>query len=168
MTLRSAFIQLVSDPVSALLYRWNWKAALFSAIFRGGIFFLVNLDAGLQAAAGALTIEFLYRSFTAGFYGALTQAFRKVEPAYQAGVAVGLGMPVLAHSIEAAVHLVHGTPNLATSIAASVLFTFLSTHFNLYAMRHGVLIAGPEAATLSSDLRNIPAVLAGFLTQFRR
>ena len=31
--------------------------------------------------------EFCYRAITAGFYGALTQAFRKVEPLWQGTLA---------------------------------------------------------------------------------
>jgi hypothetical protein len=49
------------------------------------------------------------------------------------------------------------------SIAASVVFTALSTLFNLYAMRRGALIVGAGRGSLLEDLRRSPALLADFL-----
>jgi hypothetical protein len=38
----------------------------------------------VHAAEGAMLAEFVYRGITAGFYGALTQAFRKAAPVWKA------------------------------------------------------------------------------------
>lgn len=80
MTVQAALLELFRNPGRLLLRRWNWKAAIFSPIFRSIIFLCANLTAGWSAVLGAMSAEFIYRCVTAGFYGALTQAFRSAEP----------------------------------------------------------------------------------------
>lgn len=157
------FRALAFDPWGLLIQRWNWKAAIFSSLFRGSIFFTVNLAAGWRAALGALLAEFLLRAATSGFYGALTQAFRRVEPAHTAALTVVILLPVATHSLEFLVHWARGTPKLALSIAVSACFTCVSTLFNLYAMRRGTLVTGHGGASLADDMRRMPGVVAGFL-----
>ena len=86
--------------------------------------------------------EFLFRFATSGFYGALTQAFRRVEPARTGMIAAMVILPLLAHTLEFIVHWWRGTANLGLSITVSLCFTAVSTSFNLFAMRRGVLIVG--------------------------
>lgn len=145
---------------SPSLLLWNWKAALFSSLYRGGMFFAVNLGAGMHAALGAMGAEFAYRSVTAGFYGGLTQAASRTGPRRAALAAAGI--VVLSHAIELTVHWLRGTPNLRASIAVSVVFTALSTLFNLHAMRRGVLVTGADSRSFLQDLRAMPRTLASF------
>ncbi|MBV9403846.1 MAG: hypothetical protein JO211_00770 [Acidobacteriaceae bacterium] len=154
---------LCTQPHELLVKRWNWKAALLSSIFRALIFFTANLAAGWRAACGALLAEFAYRSVTSGFYGAMTQAFREAEPAWLASTVAVVLLPLLSHSLELGVHLLRGTPKLLTSFVSSVCFTCISTMFNLYAMRRGALVVCSGAGSLASDLRRVPALIAGFL-----
>jgi hypothetical protein len=135
---------------------------LLSPLFRGSIFFLVNLPAGVGAAAGAMSAEFLFRALTAGFIGALTQNFRRVEPAWQAVLIVLIALPSLQHSCEFLVHWSRETPLLGASIGASICLTALSTAFNFYAMRQGSLIVGREGRSLLDDLAAYPRLLLGF------
>lgn len=162
MTLKNALRHIIEDPGELLLRRWNWKSALFSSLFRASIFFSVNLTAGFRAASGAALAEFAYRALTAGFYGALTQHFRKVEPHWHATVAALILLPVVAHSIELAIHYLRGTPKLAASITASVCFTILATLFNLYVMRRNAMVVGAEGDSFWRDMRRMPALVAGF------
>ena len=98
--------------------------------------------------------EFAYRSITAGFYGALTQNFRRAEPRWQASIAAGVGIPLFSHAIEFAIHSLRGTPNLRANILASVCFTIISTLFNLHAMREGVLWWAESGGSIrAADLR---------------
>jgi hypothetical protein len=159
---------LMSQPGLYLVARWNWKAALLSSLFRGLIFFGVNARVGWRAAAGALLAEFCLRAATAGFYGALTQSFRRVEPAWQGYVAATICLPVCAHSLELLVHWFRGTPNLAASMLASIAFTAFSTSFNLHAMRRGAFITGEGAGSLSSDFRAVPRLLAALADDVKR
>lgn len=139
---------------------WNWKAALLSSLYRGGLFFAVNLGAGMHAALGAMGAEFAYRGVTAGFYGALTQAVSRSHPRRVAAATAVILM--LSHGVEFGVHWLRGTANLRSSIAASACFTVLSTLFNLHAMRRGVLLTGPGGSSLWADLRALPRTVASF------
>lgn len=163
MTVGAVLGRIVRNPVEHLIRRWNWKSALFSPVLRALIFFLANLTAGWRAASAAALVELLYRGPTAGVYGALTQAFRRADPPWAAGLTVLVLLPLLSHSIEASVHFLRGTPKLGASICASVCFTGLSTLFNLYAMRRGVLVTGAaDENTFAADLRRIPLMIGLF------
>jgi hypothetical protein len=163
-----AVLRLVArHPWRYVFSRWNYKAAITSALFRAQIFFAVNAAAGLDAAVAAMMAEFVYRLVTAGVYGALTQAFRHVEPERTATVTVMLLLPCVGHSTELALHWWRGTPNLAASIGASIAFTALSTAFNLFAMRQGALVIGEGSRSLAHDLARMPALFAAFLLSWR-
>ena len=155
--------ELCSNPGELLIRQWNWKSAAFSSVIRAFIFLFANLTAGWRAAAGAMAAEFLYRAITSGFYGSLTQAFRKAEPACMAAVTVLILLPLVSHSLEFAIHLARGTPKLLPSMIASIAFTEISTLFNLYAMRRGALVVGAEASSMAADMRRIPILIAGFV-----
>jgi len=157
------FRHLVRNPGEMLIARWNWKSALFSSLCRGFLFFFANLHVGLNAASGAMLTEFAYRGVTAGFYGAVTQAFRSAEPRRRAALMVALGVPLASHAIEFTIHWLRGTADLRTSISASVVFTVLSTLFNLHAMRKGVLVVGDGGKPLDADFRSLPGAIASFV-----
>jgi hypothetical protein len=163
MTVLEVLRRLCTAPGDLLLRKWNWKSAVFSSLIRAAIFFFCNLTAGMHAAEGAMLAEFVYRGITSGFYGAMTQAFRKAEPVWQASLTVMVLLPLSSHSIEFMVHLVRHTPHLRTSIVSSVCFTCISTLFNLYAMRRGVLVTGAGSGSVASDMRRIPGLIAGFV-----
>jgi hypothetical protein len=163
MTLSFALLQLISRPMETLVHQWNWKAAFTSDLFRAWIFFFANLTAGWRAAAGAMLAEYVFRGITSGFYGAITQNFSRVQPAWQAALAVMILLPLSSHSLEFLVHWLRHTPHLKASIIASVSFTMLSTLFHCYAMRRGAMIVGENAASLGADMRRMPRILGGFL-----
>lgn len=163
MTLRQAVAGVAGNPWNHLFRAWNWKSALFSSLIRGGIFFAVNRRAGFEAATAAMGVEALYAAGAAGFWGSLVQAFRKVEPPWQAAVVLGLLVPGAAHLLEAAVHWLNKTPNLRASVFASMTFSALSMLFNLHMMRQGVMIVGHGRRPLLDDFRRIPFVIATFL-----
>jgi hypothetical protein len=158
-----AFRYLFRHPVDSLLKKWNWKSAILSSLLRAFIFFAANLSAGLPAALAALYTELAFRGVTSGFYGAITEAFCDVEPAWAAGITVMILLPILNHSVELLVHWLRGTHNLATSILASVCFTAFSTLFNLYAMRRGALIVGKGSRSLARDLLRLPRLILDFV-----
>jgi hypothetical protein len=163
MTVLDVLREVCGSPGELLIRRWNWKSSVFSSTLRALIFLAANLTAGWRAATGAMVAEFLYRAVTAGFYGALTQAFRRVEPPWKAGLATMILLPVVSHSLELGVHLARGTPKIATSLISSVCFTSISTLFNLYAMRRGVLVVDSDGGSIGNDLRRVPRLIAGFV-----
>jgi len=150
-------------PVQTLIHRWNWKSAVLSSLLRAAIFFFTNLSAGWHAAVGALLAELALRAATSGFYGAITEAFSEAQPMWAAMAAATVVLPVVNHSLEFLVHWLRGTPKLALSISSSVIFTMLSTSFNVYAMSHGALTVGRNSKSLREDLRRILPLLGQFL-----
>ncbi len=147
---------------------WNYKSALLSAGVRSLLFFSANLTAGYEAAVQAMVVEYVFRFATSGFYGALTQACRGIEPARAGTIVAIIALPVVSHSLELAVHWSRGTPALAASVGASVALTIVSTTFNLFAMRRGVLVVGAGQRSLLSDLRELPRLMALFVTTAAR
>src|SRR5262249_37730141 len=103
------------------------------------------------------------RGVTSGFYGAFTENFREAEPPWAAGLTVMVLLPLTAHSVEFLVHWLRGTRKLVPSIISSVVFTAISTLFNLYAMRRGALIVGMHKRSLAHDLKSIPRLLLEFI-----
>jgi hypothetical protein len=157
-TVDQVFRGLLRNPGELLVRRWNWKSALCSSVCRASIFFAVNYSAGFEAAGRAMAVEFAYRALTAGFYGALTQSFRQVEPRWKGMVTAVIVLVCVSHSIEFLLHWARGTPNLAGSMAASVGFTVLTTAFNLHAMGRGLLVTGGGGYGLVTDLRLLPTL----------
>lgn len=147
---------------------WNYKTAVLSSLVRSAIFFVSTVSAGLAAATGAMLAEFGFRFVTAGFYGALTQAFRRVEPPFLGTLGAVLVLPALGHLGEFVVHSVRGTPNLTAALTTSIAFTALSTAFNLFAMRRGTLIVGAGQRPLVEDMRAMPKLLFLFVAAISR
>jgi hypothetical protein len=168
LSIGQALRWIAFDPWAALCRRWNYKAAILSSLMRAGLFCAINATAGLDAAMSAMTTELLFRFTTSGFYGAMTQAFRRVEPAGAATFAVMILLPLVSHSLEFVVHVWRGTIVLATSIGASVALTAISTAFNLFAMRHGALVTGHDHRSLAADLAEMPRLLALFVVTVAR
>ena len=159
----SPILSVLRHSRHMFIQNWSWKSALLSSLSRSAVFFFANLHAGPDAAIGAMLTELAYRGLTGGFYGGLTQAFRATEPRWLATTSVLLGVPALSHTIEFTVHWLRGTPDLRTSILASVSFTLLSTLFHLHAMRRGILIVGKGGRSLAADFASLPRVIVSFL-----
>jgi hypothetical protein len=168
ITVGSVLSDILRHPVENLVRGWNWKSAVMSAFFRGLLFFITNISAGLPAALSAMSIESAFYISTAGFYGAITQAFRRAHPAWAATLTVMVLQPTLNHSLELMLHWAGGTEKLARSITASICFSLLSAVFNLFAMRRGALIVGEERQSLLADLRQMPFIIFDFVTAIPR
>lgn len=162
-TVAAVLEELLRHPARLLIGRWNWKAAVLSSLLRAAIFFFTNLVAGWHAAVGALLAELALRTATSGFYGAITEAFSEAQPAWAATASALVVLPLMNHSLEFLVHWLRGTPKLGLSIGASVIFTALSTSFNLYVMRQGVLTVGGKSKSLREDLALLLPLLGQFL-----
>ncbi|HEU0177176.1 MAG TPA: hypothetical protein VFV58_23170 [Blastocatellia bacterium] len=157
-----AVADLLLNP-GRLLRRWNWKTALLSGCVRGTIFFISNLGAGLGAAIGAMAVEAALFATLAGFYGALAQIFRRAQPAWAATMTVMILIPAVNHTLEYVLHYANGTKKIMAGVATSVSLSMLSSVFNLFAMRRGVLIVGDERSSLIDDLRRMPRVVFDFV-----
>jgi hypothetical protein len=159
LTIRQVFADLMRDPVQTFVINWNWKSALTSSLCRAGIFFAVNLPAGLTPGLRAMTTEFLFRGIASGVMGTMTQAFARARNSWVALVI----LPLLGHTLEYLVHRSAGTARLGQSIAASLAFSVLTTSFNLFAMRRGALVVGDDQQSLLDDFRQLPGLFVSYL-----
>jgi hypothetical protein len=142
----------------AILRRWNWKTAVLSSIVRAQLFLAANWTAGPRAALASAGAEFLFRFVLSGFYGGMTEALGRVEPAWVGLLGSLLAVPALSHTIEFFIHWLRHTPHLRASIIASICLTAVSTGFHWFAMRKGALLAG-QGKTLRSDLARMPRLV---------
>jgi hypothetical protein len=151
---------LLTHPVEILLRRWNWKASLLSCVFRGLIFFGVNIVAGFDSAIDAMLTEMAYRLAVTGAFASLTQWFRLVEPAWRGALTVTLVISGLNYGLDFLVHWFSGTAELTLSLLVSCSASAVSTCFQFFIMRQGVFIVEPGSATLRTDLMRFPRAVA--------
>jgi len=155
--------ELVRHPVRSLIYRWHWKNAIASAAFRSVVFFVGNLAGGHQAAWRAGGIEFVLRIPLVGMLAAAAQSFRTVEPAWAATCVAAVTLPAIAIGVEFVVHSALSTPELLTSVGASIACSVLSTTLTLFLTRRGVMVVdGGSQAPLANDLRRLPRLLVEY------
>lgn len=163
-TVAAVFADVVRRPRHHLVARWNWKAALTSAVWRGLVFFAATGGSGLEAARAALAVEFTYRAASTGGFAALAQAFRRATPTWAAGLVVAAAIPAAAHALQFGAHRLAGTAGLDLGMAASVAFTAVSSAFTLFAMRRGAFIVGDaDRQPFRRDLAALPWLAAGFV-----
>jgi len=165
------FRYLFRHPLETMVYRWNWKAAVLSALLRSPIFFTAYLlqKQGLLIALGAMIAEFVFRTLFGGVNGALIQAFRKVEPAWHAVLTIPLILAAFSHIVEYVVQTAYdaatGTRGKGKAIAVSILVSIISAVFNLFAMRRGALLVKDESRqSFGRDLVRMPWLVFEFIS----
>lgn len=178
ISVADVFRSLFTHPAQ-IITRWNWKAALLGAMLRASFYIGVYKASreNWRAALVAAMVEFTFRFVTSGASGALVQSFRRATPAWLATLIVTISLPTISHSIEYFTHyaqeryfsdLVPASTNNSRQIAfaVSVLFSVMSAMFNLFIMRHGVLLvgAGKETKSLWSDIKRFPLLIIEFVT----
>ena len=165
------FKYLVRHPIEMLVYRWNWKAAVLSALLRAPIFFITYLfkKDGLKLAVGAAVAQSIYRFIFGGVNGAIIQSFSKVEPAWHAVLTVPLILAALSHLMEYVVQSIYdnqtGVDGKNNAITVSIMISAISAVFNLFAMRRGALLVKDESEqSIWRDLRRMPWLALEFLS----
>jgi len=159
----SVALYVLTHPWEVFIERWNWKAALLSALFRGIAFALPMAGLAGRDAVSSLCIEMGFRIAIGGFWGSLLQAFRGAKPAWLAGLSVAVALPAAAHCLEFAALRAGHASHIKTGMVVSVAISIGSLLLNLGLMRRGLLVTGGDGGSLGSDLRGIPAALAGML-----
>lgn len=158
------FRYLVRHPVEMLVWRWNWKAALFSGVLRSLIYLFTHLKEGWRAALGAMSVEFFFRLIVSGASGSLVQAFHNAAPVWLATLCVMIMLPAFSHTIEFTLHTLNGDVNKGKAIIISISFSILSAIFNLFAMRRdALLVKDVRAQTLGQDLVKLPKIVGEFM-----
>lgn len=169
---------LAHHPVQ-IVTRWNWKTSLLGALLRASFYFTVY-QASRETWIVTLTavlVELGFRFITTGIAGAIVQSFRRAKPVWLAGLIVSISLPAFSHAVEFITHYAQEqyfydifaaseNKGRQRAFAVSVLFSAMSALFNLFAMRHGVLLvgAGDETKTLWGDIKRLPALVGEFVT----
>ena len=166
-----ALRSLLLNPLQLLL-RWNGKAAMLSAIFRGGVFLVASLKSHHAGRSHAVLAEAVFGAIFAGFFGTITQALRFAEPQWLAELLLAGIFPLLFQVGDVCFHAALGTEAFRAGMIASAIFTALSAAFNLYIMRRGTLLVGEESAPFAEDLNALPRlailfVISGALKAWR-
>ncbi len=158
------FRYLVRHPVEMLVWRWNWKAAILSGLFRSPNYFFTHIKLGWRAAFSAALLEFGFRVIVSGASGSLVQAFHRATPIWLAALCVMIMLPAVSHMIEFTIHTLNGDANKGTAIVISITFSILSAIFNLFAMRrNALLVKDKDAQSFGQDLVKMPAIVFEFM-----
>lgn len=165
------FVKLLRHPIHSLILRWNWKAAVLSALLRAPIFFFSYLfkKDGLKLAIGAALTQSVFRFIFGGVNGAIIQSFSKVEPAWHAVLTVPLILAAFSHLVEFGVQTVYdnqtGVNGKGRAILISVVVSAISAVFNLFAMRRGALLVKDESQqSIWRDLKRMPWIAFEFIS----
>ena len=165
------FKYLIQHPIEMLVLRWNWKAAVLSALLRAPIFFITYVfkKDGLKLAVGAAIAQSIFRFVFGGVNGAIIQSFSKVEPAWHAVLTVPLILATFSHLIEYLVQTMYdnqtGVNGKGNAITVSIIISAISAVFNLFAMRRGALLVKDESEqSIWRDLKRMPWLALEFLS----
>jgi hypothetical protein len=157
-----ALAYLMREPRQFVL-RWNGKAAMLSAMFRGVIFLLASLWSHHAGRTHGVMAEALFGALFAGLFGTLAQALRFAEPEWLAELLLAGIFPLLFQAGDIGFHAALGTEVFHASLIASAVFTALSAAFNLYIMRRGTLLVGEEGNPFLQDLGQLPKLVLMFV-----
>ena len=154
---------LLRDPWHRIALRWNGKAAVLSAMFRGGIFLIASVKSHHAGRASAALTEALFGAISAGFWGTLTQSLRFAEPQWLAELLLAGIFPLIFQIADYYFHVRLGTQVFLIGMICSAGLTFFSSLFNLYIMRRGTLLIGEEGKPFARDLGALPRLALLFL-----
>ncbi|MEP6850828.1 MAG: hypothetical protein ABI999_18360 [Acidobacteriota bacterium] len=165
------FRELVRHPLRAVIFRWNWKAAVLSALLRAPIFFFTYIlkKEGLKIAIGAAIAQSIFRFIFGGVNGSIIQTFSKVEPAWHAVLTVPIILAIFSHLVEFSVQTLYdnqaGVNGKGKAITVSVIVSAISAIFNLFAMRRGALLVKDESQqSIWRDLKRMPWLAFEFIS----
>ncbi len=177
ITVGDVFRNLVRHPAQ-IITRWNWKSASLGALLRASFYFTVyqaSRESWLVTLTAVL-VELTFRFLTTGMSGAVVQSFRKAQPVWLANLIVSIMLPAFSHTVEFVTHYAQeryffdifaSSQNSVArqrAFAISVLFSVISALFNLFAMKHGVLLvgAGIETRSFKDDIKRMPRMVGEF------
>ena len=163
--------ELFRHPIDTLIWRWNWKSAVLSALLRAPIFFFSYIfkKDGLKLAVGAAIAQSVFRLIFGGVNGAIIQSYSKVEPAWHAVLTVPLILASFSHLVEFIVQTYYdkqtGVSGGGRAVAVSIFVSVISAVFNLFAMRRGALLVKDESQqSFWRDLWSMPWLALEFIS----
>jgi len=177
ISVADVFRNLLRHPTQ-IITRWNWKSASLGALLRASFYFTIyqaSRESWLVTLTAVL-VELVFRFITTGMSGAVVQSFRKAQPVWLANLIVSIMLPAFSHTVEFVTHYAQeryffdifaSSQNSVArqrAFAISVLFSVIAALFNLFAMKHGVLLvgAGDETKSFLDDVKRMPRMVGEF------
>ena len=121
-----------------------------------------------MADVPGVAVEAIYGAAAAGFFGALTQALRRCDPAWLVDLFFAIIFPATFQLLNFAIHSALGTARFGSGLIASATFTAISAMFNLFVMRRGALLIGREGKSFGHDLVVLPRLALSFVIAIPR
>jgi hypothetical protein len=143
---------------------WNWKAALITAIFRGAACMAALRHVHPHARQHFSVVEMAYVLLTAGIFSAWQQQALGFKPRYFAWLLVVVIVPLTSLGADAIAHSLLDHINAHALGVGALIFTLVSAMFHWHVMKNGVMLVGEQSRSLSSDIRQLPALLLSFVT----
>ena len=143
---------------------WNWKCALLSATVRSSVYLAALAHARLHSGLAIVAVEIAYVTATAGLYAGLQQLALGLRPRLLSNLAVVVGVPGLAQTLDWLTHRMIGPAAPAHATVAVCIFTLTSALFHLHVMRRGAFLTGQAGRSLADDFRRMPRLVLGFVT----
>jgi hypothetical protein len=167
-----ALKKLLREPWQHFVLRWNGKAAMLSAMFRGTVFLVASIKSHHAGRSSGVFAEAIFGALAAGFFGTLTQSLRFADPQWLAELLLACIFPLLFQVGDFCFHAALGTQVFRAGMIASAVTTAFSAAFNLYIMRRGTLLVGEEGKPFAQDLNALPRlafmfVVAGAMNAWR-
>ena len=134
-----------------------------SATIRSAVYLAALAHARLHGGLAIVAVEIAYVTATAGLYAGLQQQALGLRPRLLGSLAVVVGVPGLAQSLDWLTHRAIGPAAPARATVALCVFTLLSALFHLHAMRSGAFLTGNAGRTLADDLRSAPRLVLDFV-----
>ena len=158
VSVRAVARDLLARPWKVFLFNWNWKAGLLGGVFRALFFIVAVLPSDLAGLRG-VAIQLLFRIAIGGLWGSLAQAFCSAEPAWAAGVLIGVVVPAGVHGVEYTLLRAGHASHIRTGMIISIALSIISLLLNWGLMRRGLMLTGKGTDSLATDFRRLPAAL---------
>jgi hypothetical protein len=142
---------------------WNWKCAVLSATARSFVYVAALAHKGVGSGGTIVLVEMVYVLVTAGVYAGLQQRALGLRPRWLGNLAVVIGVPWLAQTLEWLAHHAVGGEAPGRATLAVCFFAGLSAFFHLHVMRRGVFLTGGQERSLVEDFRRMPRLVAELL-----
>jgi hypothetical protein len=142
---------------------WNWKCAVLSATARSFVYVAALAHKGVGSGATIVLVEMVYVLVTAGVYAGLQQKALGLRSQGLGNLAVVIGVPGLAQTLEWLTHRAVGGAAPGRATLAVCFFAVLSAFFHLHVMRRGAFLTGGQERSLVEDFRRMPQLVVEFL-----
>jgi hypothetical protein len=145
------------------LTHWNWKAAIITAVCRGGACMAALGHSPLHTREHFGAVEAAYVLLTAGIFSAWQQQALDIKPRRLSWVVVVLAIPLGSLAADSALHLWLDRGNMRALGIGALIATVISAMFHWHLMQNGAMLVGDKGRSMAEDMRQMPRLIASFV-----